>query len=190
MIRWLVADVPAAFELSTLPAAEGRSRNLAVHALDQEFKPLDNANISLRVRRLGATNSVPLQAEAAAENAGVYQAQYLPRETGAYLANAEVRDESGKLLGRRQAGWTTDHAAAEYRSLAPNHALLENLANKTGGRVIELEELETFAASLPSQRAPITEMHRQPLWHQGPLFLIALACFVAEWFIRRRKGLP
>ena len=190
MIRWLVADVPAAFELSTLPATEGPSRNLVVHALNPEFKPLDNANISLRVRRLGATNSVPLQAEAAAENAGVYKAQYLPRKAGAYLATAEVREESGKLLGRRQAGWITDPAAAEYRSLAPNRALLENLANKTGGRVIELEELETFAASLPSQRAPITEMHRQPLWHQGPLFLIALACFVAEWFIRRRKGLP
>ena len=27
MIRWLVADVPAAFELSTLPATEGPSRN-------------------------------------------------------------------------------------------------------------------------------------------------------------------
>ena len=100
------------------------------------------------------------------------------------------RDQGRRRLGRRQTGWITDPAAAEYRSLAPNRALLENLANKTGGRVIELEELETFAASLPSQRAPITEVHRLPLWHQGPLFLIALACFVAEWFIRRRKGLP
>ena len=101
-----------------------------------------------------------------------------------------MRDETGKLLGRHQAGWATDFAAAEYRSLSPNRALLEEIASKTGGRVVELDKLDSFVKELPALRAPVTEIRHFPLWHQGPIFLLALVCFVAEWFLRRRKGLP
>mgnify|MGYP001385594382 CR=1 FL=1 len=38
--------------------------------------------------------------------------------------------------------------------------------------------------------APVTEIHHFPLWHQATIFLLALACFASEWFLRRRKGLP
>ena len=129
-------------------------------------------------------------AEADEEKAGVYSTQFIPRTTGGYLAEAEVRDSAGKVMGRRQAGWTTDFAAAEYRSLSPNRPLLDDLANKTGGRVLRLDELDGFAEILPTLRVPVTETVHFPIWHQTPFFLLALACFVAEWFLRRRKGLP
>ena len=38
-------------------------------------------------------------------------------------------------------------------------------------------------------KAPITESYQTPLWHQPLVFLFALACFVAEWGLRRRRGL-
>ena len=93
-------------------------------------------------------------------------------------------------MGKRQVGWSTDFAAAEYRSLTPNHTLLETIADKTGGKTLTLDELDGFAAMLPTLQAPITETLHSPIWHQATIFLLALACFVAEWFIRRRKGLP
>ena len=101
-----------------------------------------------------------------------------------------MRDPKGNLMGTRQAGWSTDFAAAEYRSLAPNRALLEELASQTGGRTLTLSELDDFVEMLPSLRVPVTETLHSPVWHQTPFFILALACFVAEWFLRRRKGLP
>ena len=189
-IRWLVANVPELIELNIRRAADANGRSLIVTAYDKEFQPLDNAQVSIKIRQIGNTNSIPLRAEPVAEQAGVYQAQFIPRANGGYLAEAEVRDESGKLLGRTQAGWATDFAAAEYRSLAPNHPLLEAIANKTGGQVVSLDKLDEFAAQLPAQRVPVTEVHHFPIWHQSIVFLLALACLVSEWFIRRRKGLP
>jgi hypothetical protein len=190
MIRWLVADVPLPFELTTTQNPEKAGRTIKLKAHDKKYLPLDNATVSIKVKTVGTDKAVPLSAEAQTEEAGIYQAQYIPRNNGGYLAEAEVRDETGKLLGRQQAGWATDFAAAEYRSLAPNRALLEEIASKTGGRVIELDELDAFVKELPALRAPVTEIRHFPLWHQGPIFLLALVCFVTEWLLRRRKGLP
>ena len=190
MIRWLVADVPLPLELTTTQSPEKAGRTLKLKAHDKNYQPLDNATVSIKVRTVQTDKTIPLSAEAQTEEAGIYQAQYIPRNNGGYLAEAEVRDETGKLLGRQQAGWATDFAAAEYRSLAPNRALLEQIAGKTGGRVVELDELDSFVKELPALRAPVTEIRHYPLWHQGPIFLLALVCFAAEWFIRRRKGLP
>ena len=190
MMRWLVADVPLPFELTTTQSPGKSGRTLKLKAHDKNYEPLDNANVSLKVKTAGTNKTVILPAEEQTEKAGIYQSQYVPRNNGGYLAEAEVRDETGKLLGRHQAGWATDFAAAEYRSLSPNRALLEEIASKTGGRVIEMDKLNSFIKELPALRAPVTEIRHVPLWHQGPIFLLALICFIAEWLLRRRKGLP
>jgi hypothetical protein len=81
-------------------------------------------------------------------------------------------------------------AAAEFRSLKPNRAWLEAIAKRTGGEVVALEDLEQFVRRLPERHAPITETWTDPLWHKPVVFLWVLGCFVAEWGIRRWKGLP
>jgi hypothetical protein len=190
MVRWLVADVPAPIELTVGKSPNAVGRELVVTARDKKFQLLDNAEVTLKVRTMGASDVIPLTAETDEENAGVYATQFVPRAIGGYLAETEVRDPKGNLMGTRQAGWSTDFAAAEYRSLAPNRALLEELASQTGGRTLTLSELDDFVEMLPSLRVPVTETLHSPVWHQTPFFMLALACFVAEWFLRRRKGLP
>ena len=91
--------------------------------------------------------------------------------------------------GRAETGWTSDPAADEFRSLKPNRALLETIAKATGGEVVSANKLEAFAKTLPNRKAPITESWTSPLWHQAGVFLFALACFVAEWGLRRKRGL-
>jgi hypothetical protein len=92
-------------------------------------------------------------------------------------------------VGRAQAGWTADPAAEEFKSLKPNRALLENIARQTGGAVIPVADLAAFVEKLPNRKAPITESVTTPLWHQPLVFLLALACFAAEWGLRRWKGM-
>jgi hypothetical protein len=52
-----------------------------------------------------------------------------------------------------------------------------------------MDDHEAFAGKLPSRNAPITESVTTPLWHQPSVFLLALACFAAEWGLRRWKGM-
>jgi hypothetical protein len=66
---------------------------------------------------------------------------------------------------------------------------LELVARKTGGELVEPGRLERFVSELATRRAPVTEQWLRPLWHTPAMFLFALGCFVAEWGLRRWKGL-
>ena len=205
MIRWLIADVPERIQLVAEPKREdpNQAMVLRVRARDKDFKPLDNATVKITVSTVGngtnrteATNataveshSVKLNAEAALTESGLYEANYVPRTTGGYLAEAVVVDADGVEVGRAQTGWVADPAAEEFRSLKPNVALLENLARQTGGEIVAANSLESFAEKLPNRTAPITESVTTPLWHQPLVFLVALICFAAEWGLRRWKGM-
>ncbi len=192
-MRWLVADVPQRTELvaEPKPGDPNQAIRLQVRVRDKKFLPLDNATVTLNVRPVGAgaTNLVRLTAEASLTQAGVYEATYVPRDTGGYHVEAVAVDASGMESGRAETGWTSDPASDEFRSLKPNRALLEAIAKATGGEVIASTRLEEFAKALPNKKAPITENWTSPLWHQAGVFLFALACFVAEWGLRRRRGM-
>lgn len=193
MMRWLVADVPNRTDLiaELKPGDPNQAVRLQVRVRDKKYLPLDNVTVTLHVRAVdrSSTNTIRLTAEPALSQAGVYEATYVPRETGGYHAEAVVTDATGMEVGRAEAGWTSDPAADEFRSLQPNRALLEAIARKTGGEVISANALTAFARNLPNKKAPITESWTSPLWHQTGVFLFALACFVAEWGLRRRKGM-
>ncbi len=204
LVRWLVSDVPPRITVSAEAEGNPAEVRLVVKARDPEFKPLDNATVRLTVRpvrlmspqsekstnHLAGPDFVQLTAEPSAGIPGTYAATYLAREAGAYSVEAVVTQSDGKVAGRVAAGWTSDPAAAEFRSLKPNRALLEAMAKRTGGEVVALADLEKFVRRLPERRAPVMETWTDPLWHKPGVFLLVLACFVAEWGIRRWKGMP
>jgi uncharacterized membrane protein len=199
LMRWLVADVPRRVELAIEPLAGDANGavQLQVRARDAGYKALDEASVTIEVETItfgadagAAAAPIRLQAEAAGTEPGFFQATFVPRATGGYRARAIVTNVAGAEVGRAEAGWSTDLAAEEFRSLTPNLALLEELAKKTGGEVIAAGDLEKFARSLPARKAPVMETRLEPLWHTPVMFLLALACFLGEWGVRRWKGLP
>jgi len=208
MIRWLVADVPNRVQLlaETQPGDPNQAMNLQVRVRDKKFQPLDNAKVNLLVQWVGETaapatatnalsgadtrtNIIRISAEQSLSEPGLYTASYVPRQPGGYFAEATVNDAEGRPVGRSTAGWSSDPAAEEFKSLKPNRALMETVAKQTGGELIAANKLEEFARNLPSKQVPITENWTTPFWHQPLVFMFALACFVAEWGIRRTKGL-
>jgi uncharacterized membrane protein len=205
LMRWLVADVPqrVQFEAEQKRGDPNQAVNLQVRVRDEKFQPLDNAAVTITIRTVGpptpttsekstapaAPAMIQLIAEPALNESGLYQAAFVPRETGGYYAETTVTNAVGAEVGRAEAGWTSDPAAEEFRSLKPNRALLEAIAKKTGGEVISASHLEAFAENLPNRHAPVTESWSFPLWHRASVFLFALACFVVEWGLRRWKGM-
>ena len=105
-----------------------------------------------------------------------------------------MTDADGLELGNAETGWAVDMEALEFRSIRTNRPLLEKIARQTGGRVVELNALDSFARSLPSRNAPVMDTWIRPLWDlQGILpavFICILICFVGEWALRRWKGMP
>jgi hypothetical protein len=192
MIRWLVADVPGAIEVRAEPQADAQTVRIEVRARDAKFEPVENARVTLKIQRAGGKGpdaELTIPAEPSPKDAGLYIASYTPRESGGYRVEAAVLNESGANAGIAETGWSTNLDTEEFRLLAPNRALMEQLARKTGGEVIAPDRLEKFAKDMPQRKAPITETSTEPLWHTSGMFLFALACFLGEWGLRRKSGL-
>ena len=193
-IRWLVGDVPQRVEIDVdRGEAEdvlGAPITLSVTARDEKYAPLDNASVIVRVS--GGPHAKPLEltAEPSDRKAGVYEATYVPRQPGAYRAHAVVKAADGSEVGKVETGWTSEPAANEFRDLRANRELLERIAAGTGGEVVAAEDLDRFVDTLPTRAAEITEPYVVPLWHRPGVFLLAIACLVSEWGLRRWKGLP
>jgi uncharacterized membrane protein len=190
LVRWLVADVPGRVALTTEPKADDATGavDLQVRVRDAKFLPVENATVSIEVQPVsfggGAVlPALTLQAEPSPTEPGLYLGSYVPRGTGGYKATARAVNAAGAEAGRATAGWATDLAAQELRSLTPDTALLESLARLTGGAMTEAAGLEALAARLPREKAPVMESSS---W----IFLTAISCLATEWGLRRTQGLP
>jgi uncharacterized membrane protein len=199
MMRWLVTDVPNRVDLAAEPQPDDPNGAvlLQVRVRDPKFMPLDNASVVLRVQPImtepgsGAqTNAIPLQVEPSPNEPGLYQASFVPHATGGYQVTTAVTNSDGVEVGRAATGWSTDLAAEEFRSLSPNLPLLESIAQKTGGEIVQIQNLERFSRDLPHRKSPVMDSWTYPLWHTPAMFAFALACLITEWGLRRLKGLP
>ncbi len=192
LVRWLVSDVPGRVSVEARPTDDPTLVRIVIHARDAQFKPLENASARVTVRPvLGAaqTKALDLTAEPSAAEPGVYEAAYVAREAGAYLIDSTVTQPDGAVAGHSAAAWTADPAAEEFRALQPNRSLLEEIARRTGGQMVTMADLPKFVAKLPERGAPITESVAEPLWRLPSVFIFALACFLADWGLRRWRGL-
>lgn len=196
LLRWMVADVPGRVSLTAEPVpgdAAGAVR-LQVRVRDAQWQPVDNATVTLEIESAIAEGTPPaplkLTAQPSTDEAGLSEATFVPRSAAAFRAKAVALNAVGAEEGRAEAGWVSDPAAVEFASLVPNRAPLEELARRTGGRVLEMSELGAWAKDLPVEKAPVMETWTQPLWHTPWIFLLAVACLCGEWAWRRTHGMP
>ena len=194
-LRWLVTDVPSRISLQAVqkPGETNQPVALQVRVRDKAFEPVDSASIAIEVREPG-NQRLQLTAAPVPAESGLFEATYVPRTSGSYLAQVTVTDATGAKVGDAQAGWTVDLEASEFQSVKANRPLLEKIARSTGGRIVEIDELEDFARNLPRQKAPVMEVWIKPLWDLPGILpavcLFILTCFAVEWALRRWKGMP
>ena len=196
LLRWMVADVPGRVSLTAepVPGDAAGTVKLQARVRDAGWQPVDNAAVTIEIESVIADRTPPvtlkLTAQPSPDEAGLCETTFVPRTAAAFRARAVAVNTSGAEEGRSEVGWTSDPAAAEFASLVPNRATLEELARRTGGRVLKLDELDAWARSLPSEKAPVMETWSQPLWHTPWIFLLAIACLCGEWAWRRTHGMP
>ena len=111
---------------------------------------LDNAKVALKLTLPGG-DTLAIDAEPDAREAGMYSATYVPKRQGAYRVLATATAPDGTAVGDREAGWAAQPAADEFARLQPDREFLKAIARKTGGEVVDGDNLASFVASLPPQ---------------------------------------
>ena len=189
IMRWLVSDVPERLSVEVRPGKAAHAPyQLRIRALDAAHEPVDHALVQVRIVQ-ATTNELTLTALPDDDERGVYTVSYMPTENGHYEAEALIRNDEGIESGTTRAGWSVNRNIQEFASLKPNRAALEELAGQTEGKVFAPAALKGLKSILDKREMPVMETWSRPAWHTPFFFCLALACFIGEWFIRRRNQL-
>lgn len=190
LVRWAINEVPSRVELEKEEVNSGPLplTNLSVRVQTKTFDPQDDANVILTVSHQDGETST-LSAEPSLTDPGLFTAEYASENRSSYRVQASVLDGEGEEIGTDEIARTINPEADEFAKLGPNQSTLERIAAETGGEMLRLDELAELPALLKTLDLPISEVRQRPLWHTPWLFLIALACFLGEWVLRRRQGI-
>ncbi len=176
IVRWASRQPSsAAFEVTTSTAG-GKGR-IRIDALDKNAAAINFMNIEgVLVRPDQSAEPLALTQV----GPGVYEGEFDARAAGSYVASFKYRIGSGAaaVAGTLQTGLSVAYSP-EYRQLETNLALLRELADRTGGRVLETEQAQTTfdRAGLPPARS------LRPLWEYLIRWMLLL--FLLDVAVRR-----
>jgi hypothetical protein len=195
MVRWLIRD-PVLKQVRVLADANefpvGSEITGTIQVLRDDYRPATKTSLRTELRTpsgvVGAVQYVPTG------NPGEYRYRIPAAEEGFYELNVEAQidgttHEANRLLLR------VYRPGGENQQAAPNHALLQDIADRTGGTFFALRDparptvasLIEFFGGTPSYR--VLEEKRFRLRETLPLFLAVIGCLAVEWWWRRQAGL-
>jgi len=185
--------VPDRIQL-VVSSLDGRVK-LETRVRDEAFRPLDDAMVKIEVTGPEGKKS-SLFAEPSLQEAGLFEAEFFPQVPGPYRVEATVEtmatDEgrgSPMIIGQKVTGWAHDPVAKEFVSLEPQVDWMKQLAEESGGQVLDLNQLKQLPELLNNIRVPVEETVTEPLWHAPWIFALILGLLGAEWWMRRKGGL-
>ena len=165
-----------------------RPVEISVAVNDENFKPLDNADVTIEVTTPEGKLLI-LKAEPKQALSGQYSSTYVPRSPGMYRAKVDAHHPDGSKIAQSEIGWVSEPASEEFLTLKPNREFLETIARESGGEVVNLNDLDRFVRTLPEREIPVVEPKIHAVWHKWSVFLLAVVLLVGEWGLRRWKGL-
>jgi uncharacterized membrane protein len=183
LLHALVAGVPQPFELTARTA--GDAVQVRAQLRDAAFRPVDGATISVSVSSPHEAFSFTLPPLAG--QPGVYQTSWQPADAGPIVFEANAR-RNAQSLGTARASVEYMRADAEFFSIRQNRALLQQLADSTGGRYWDPADLGGLPQAIRASNAGVLEQQLLPLWDAPLLFLLLAALKCSEWLLRRRWG--
>ncbi|APZ95777.1 putative membrane protein [Fuerstiella marisgermanici] len=194
MVRWLVGDVPKRLDVSIKPqpALGLGTVKLVADLKGRDFELREDADVRFVVTKPDGSK-VEIAGEPAEDEIGRFEVVMSAVDPGAYTAEvtATVNDpetEPEELTGT--IGWASQPDQEEMASVNVNSRFLNDIATATEGRVVSIDDLDSFVDDLSHTDAPLVEVWSWPMWHQWWVFVAAVGCFVTDWTLRRRQGLP
>ena len=188
LARWLAASAADRIEIPPSSVAlPGTTEAMSVLVRDEEFKPIGNAEVTVRLREPGGQErSMPAALTNPGE--GRYTAAVRFDQAGVYTIAADVR-RAGQMLGSVTRPMLVGGSDVELSEPRLNESVLRRIAETSGGQYLAATDVESLPGLLRKSEvgSPPTEM--RDLWHNGWTLALIVALLSAEWVVRRRVGL-
>jgi uncharacterized membrane protein len=188
LARWLAAGAADRIEIPPVAAAlPGMTESIGIMVRDEEFKPIGDAEVTLRVKEPGGQER-SLPAALADPREGRYSAAVRLDQSGVYVMAADVR-RGTQSLGSATRSTLVGGADVELAEPRLNEAVLRRIAEATHGQYVRVDAATSLPGLLRQSEVgrPPTEM--RDIWHNGFSLALIVGLLAAEWLVRRRVGL-
>lgn len=189
ILRWLVEGVPDQVELrAERDAVEpGERVRITAEVLDSTYLAINDASVVASVT--APDGSVEqLVMEWTVDEDGLYAAEVQPTFAGSWTVDVSAASE-GEIVGSGVLHLDAGPSDAEYFDAGRRTAVLERLADDTGGRFYTPETVSSLPEDLQFTGGGVTLTEERDLWDMPILFLLLLGLVGAEWGYRRMRGL-
>ncbi len=193
--RWLIRD-PGLKQVRIMADATefplGSEVTGTVNVLQDDYQPASKATPAATLRTPAGLGK-PLQL-VPTQNPGEFHYRFRADDAGLYSLDVQAQigrttHEANRLLLK------VSNPGGEQQNAAPNHALLKDIADQTGGAFFALDDpgrptrssLVDFFGGQPDFK--VLEEYRQRLRESFPILILVLICLGVEWWWRRRVGL-
>ncbi len=186
--RWLSAGAPDPITIApTTTTLPGTMETVGVLVRTEEFKPIADAEVTLRVtppgggeRSLTAALSDPAE--------GRYTAAVRFDTPGVYRLEADVK-RAGSSVGRATRPVLVGGADLEMSEPRLNEAVLSRIAKASSGQYLAASDAGKLPDLLRAARDETGATEMRDLWNTGWSLLAVIALLAIEWVARRRVGL-
>ena len=189
LLRTLVDGVgePVAVTLERERVEPGEPVKVTARVRDSTYIELNDATAKLRVTSpSGKQREVAL--EWSVEDDGMYAGSFVPDEEGTWHLGTEA-SRAGAVIGTDDSWVRVGPGDDEYFDAARRTALLERIAEQTGGRSYTAADVDDLAEDLQYSGKGVTMVEECDLWDMPILFLLMIGLIGSEWAFRRKRGL-
>jgi hypothetical protein len=188
LCRSKLADAGRSVLLSTdrRDYAEDEPVRLRARFTDERLAPAEDNGVTVVVERSGRqTERLRLHRTTAGRSffEGVLS-RPAPGDYHAWIALPALKAETPAV------DFTVSPPAGEFAEIRMDTAELRRAAEQTGGRFYTFETAEHVLRDLPpGHQVPLESLPPLPLWNTWPVLALFLALLIAEWILRKRRGM-
>ena len=164
----------------------GESIRFAAKIFDQNYQKLHDASVVVIIKGQALPDSELVSLSL--NETGDYQARLGALPPGDYSYEGQVfRD--GEKIGAKKGEFSVEQYSMEDSDLKTNFDLLKRMAEVSGGKYYEREDIGNLAQDLQlAEKEEVREKEIQ-LWNSPLLLVIFVLCLSIEWAIRKRSQL-
>jgi uncharacterized membrane protein len=163
----------------------GEPVKLRIRFADERLAPAEDDGVTVVVEQAGRqTQKVAIRRTS---GRGSFEGTLSRPMPGSYHAWMAIPRVEGAAPA---ADFTVNPPAGEFAQIRMDAAALREAAAATGGKYYTVETASQLLADLPPGRqVPIETLPPIPLWNRWPVLLVFLSLLIAEWVMRKRRGM-
>jgi hypothetical protein len=184
------ADHPVALTTDRRAYAPGEPIRFRARFADERLAPAEDDGVTMMVESVGRP-SRQVTLHRTATGRGLFEhvmekdsERFAPGDYHAWIIAPTLKSRTPS------ADFVVTSPTGEFAHLRMDAPELRLAAQQTGGRFYMFETADRLLDDLPpGRRVPIESLPPRPLWNRWPVLALFLGLLIAEWILRKRRGM-